>query len=54
MKIILNFESSDGVPMLFQLYNHLEDQLNIFFNERFYGDQCLDKFTHGMAQLLNC
>ena len=45
MKIILGFESSDGVPMLHELYNNLEDQINYFFDERFYGHSIQKIYT---------
>jgi hypothetical protein len=39
MEIILSFESSDGVPMLLELYNNLEEEINRYFQERNYGNK---------------
>ena len=43
--MITFYDSRYSLIMLFELYNHLEDQLNLFFNERFYGDSIQKIYT---------
>jgi hypothetical protein len=46
MEIIINGETSDGVPLPINLINSIEDELSSFFKDKFYG-QGVEKIYSG-------